>query len=60
MIRNSTKYLSYKDRKAFVNDLKPVYKAINEEAALDALEELEAKWGEKSPNSRVFSQLTIP
>jgi len=47
MIRSSTKYLSCKDRKAFVNDLKPVYKAISEEAALEALNELEVKWGEK-------------
>lgn len=47
MIRNSTKYLSYKDRKAFVADLKPVYQAVNEEAALIALDSLEAKWGEK-------------
>lgn len=46
-IRNSTKYLSYKDRKAFVADLKPVYQAIDEDSALDALSELEAKWGEK-------------
>lgn len=47
MIRNSTKYLSYKDRRSFINDLKPVYKAINEESALDALNLLEEKWGEK-------------
>ncbi len=47
MIRNSTKYLSWKDRKAFVNDLKPIYKAINEDSALNALQDLEDKWGEK-------------
>jgi transposase-like protein len=47
MIRNSTRYLSWKDRKTFTMDLKPVYQAINEEAALMALDELEAKWGEK-------------
>lgn len=47
MIRNSTKYLSWKDRKSFVNDLKPIYKAINEEAAMMALEALETKWGDK-------------
>lgn len=47
MIRNSTKYLSYKDRKSFVADLKPVYQAVNEEAAMIALDSLEAKWGEK-------------
>jgi transposase-like protein len=47
MIRNSTRYLSWKDRKTFAMDLKSVYQAINEEAALMALDELEAKWGEK-------------
>lgn len=47
MIRNSTRYLSYKDHKEFVSDLKPVYTAIDEAAALDALAELDAKWGEK-------------
>ncbi len=47
MIRNSTRYLSYKDRKTFVTDLKPIYTAIDEEAALDALAKLDAKWSEK-------------
>ncbi len=47
MIRNSTKYLSFKDRKAFVKDLNPVYTAIDEEAALNALDALDQKWGEK-------------
>lgn len=47
MIRNSTRYLSFKDRKAFVKDLNPVYTAIDEVAALDALDKLDQKWGEK-------------
>lgn len=47
VIRNSTRYLSYKDRKAFVADLKPVYKAVDETQALEALSFLEEKWGEK-------------
>lgn len=46
-IRASTRYVSYKDVKAFSADLKPIYKAVTEEAALAALEELDAKWGEK-------------
>lgn len=50
-IRNSTKYLSYKDLKEFTNDLKPIYKASTEEAALYALDELDEKWGKKYPNS---------
>ena len=46
-IRASTRYVSYKDLKAFTADLKPVYKAPTEEIALAAMDELEAKWGAK-------------
>lgn len=46
-IRASTRYVSYKDIKAFVADLKPIYKATTEESALAALDELEAKWASK-------------
>lgn len=46
-IRNSTKYLSYKDRKAFCNDLKNVYQAPTEETALLELDKLDEKWGNK-------------
>ncbi|GAB6084777.1 IS256 family transposase [Alkaliphilus crotonatoxidans] len=47
MIRNSTRYLSFKDRKAFIKDLNPIYTAIDEATALDALDKLDKKWGEK-------------
>ena len=47
VIRNFTKYLSYKDRKAFISDLKTVYTAIDETEALDALAAIESKWSEK-------------
>lgn len=46
-IRASTRYVSYKDIKAFTADLKPIYKASTEESALLALDEFEAKWGGK-------------
>lgn len=46
-IRNSTKYVSYKDRKEFISDLKKVYTAINEDSALQALSKLEDKWNNK-------------
>ena len=46
-IRNSSKYLSYKDLKAFNSDLKLVYTATTEEVALAELDRLEEKWGEK-------------
>jgi putative transposase len=48
-IRNSTKYVSYKDLKGLMSDLKLVYGAVNEEAALYALEEVREKWGKKYP-----------
>lgn len=46
-IRASTRYVSYKDVRAFVADLKPVYKAATENDALDALVVFENKWSEK-------------
>ena len=48
-IRNSLTYISYKDRKAVVADLKPIYTAQTEDEALFALEELAEKWDEKYP-----------
>ena len=48
-IRNSTKYVSYKDLKALMADLKLVYGAVSEEAALSALGEFGEKWGKKYP-----------
>ncbi len=48
-IRNSTKFISYKDIKSFTADLKKIYKASTEEAALSALEYLEEKWTKKYP-----------
>ncbi|WP_315115525.1 IS256 family transposase [Clostridium intestinale] len=46
-IRNSSKYLSYKDLKAFNADLKLVYTAVSEELALAELDKVEEKWGDK-------------
>ena len=48
-IRNSIKYVASKNQKAFMADLKCVYKAATLNAAELALDELEAKWGEKYP-----------
>jgi len=48
-IRNSLKYVASKNQKAFMADLKPVYKAATLNAAEIALDELETKWGEKYP-----------
>lgn len=49
MLRNSFKYVSYKDIKKFSSDFKSVYKAPNEELALRELEMLKEKWGKKYP-----------
>jgi transposase-like protein len=48
-IRNSLKYVTSKNQKAFMADLKCVYKATTLNAAESALDELETKWGEKYP-----------
>lgn len=48
-IRNSTRYVSYKDLKALVADLKAVYSAVDEPAALEALEAFAEKWNKKYP-----------
>ena len=48
-IRNSTKYVSYKDIKALMADLKRVYGAIDEETALYELEQFAKKWDAKYP-----------
>ena len=48
-IRNSLKYVASKNQKAFMADLKCVYKAVTLSAAESALDDLEAKWGEKYP-----------
>lgn len=44
-IRNSIKYIASKDKKAFMKDLKEVYKATTEDLALAQLENLKEKWG---------------
>jgi transposase-like protein len=48
-IRNSIKYVASKNQKAFMADLKCVYKAATLNAAEIALDELDAKWGDKYP-----------
>lgn len=48
-IRNSTRYVSYKDLKKVTADLKPIYKAVTEDAALAELDRFEEIWGAKYP-----------
>ena len=44
LIRNTMKYVSYKDRKELAQDLKTIYKASTEEEAYKNLQELKEKW----------------
>lgn len=46
-IRNSMRYVVWKDKKEFVVDLKTVYGAATREAAMNALTGFEEKWGSK-------------
>ena len=46
-LRNSSKYVSYKDLKALMSDLKAVYAAVDEQAALDALDDFCAELGQE-------------
>lgn len=48
-IRNCTRYVSYKDLKKVTADLKPIYKAATEEAALVELDRFEEEWDKKYP-----------
>ena len=48
-LRNSSKYVSYKDLKALMADLKEVYAAVDETAALDALDRFANRWDKKYP-----------
>lgn len=49
-IRNSMKHVPYKDMKAVAAALKPIYKAVNEQAAAAAMDEFEVQWGKKYPH----------
>ena len=48
-LRNSSKYVSYKDLKALMADLKAVYAAVDEPSAQSALDAFEEAWGKKYP-----------
>lgn len=48
-LRNSSKYVSYKDLKALMADLKKVYAAVDEPSAKEALESFSARWDKKYP-----------
>jgi len=68
-IRGSMRYVAYKDRKAVARDLKPIYRAVNDAAAWQALEAFDETWGERYPMiaeswrarwKYIFSFLALP
>ncbi len=48
-IRNTLKYVSYKDRKSFAHDLKSIYTSPNEQAGIAALNSVKDSWKSKYP-----------
>ena len=51
MIRNSVKFVYYKDMKSFCRDLKSIYTSINEQEGYNQLQEVKKKWGDKYPSA---------
>ena len=49
MIRNSIKYVPWKDYKAVTADLKRIYQSVTEEEALLALDQFAERWDDKYP-----------
>jgi len=63
LIRSSMKYVSWKDRKKAAAAMRPIYTAVNEEAAKAALDNLRRDFGKKSPGmiaawERAWDQFT--
>jgi putative transposase len=48
-IRSSMRFVTYQDRKKVAADLRPVYRAVNADAAHAALAAFDEKWGQKHP-----------
>src|SRR5579864_7912065 len=51
LIRNSLAFVSWKDRKSVVQDLKHVYRAATAQLALEWLDGFEKRWGKRYPAS---------
>jgi putative transposase len=49
LVRNSVKYMPWKDYKAVTTDLKLIYQSVTEAEALLALEQFSARWDGKYP-----------
>lgn len=48
-IRNTTRFVSYRDMKGLMADLKKVYAAVDEQTAMSELDNFDEKWGGKYP-----------
>ena len=59
-IRNSARYVSYEDWKALMADLKAVYVAVDEDAALNALEVFSERWDKKYPKISISRKNNWP
>lgn len=51
MIRNSVRFVYYKDLKAFCNDLKTIYTSKNEKSGYEQLQKVKDKWKDKYPTA---------
>lgn len=49
LIRGSIRYCSYSDRRAVIKDLRPIYSALNEQGAADALDAFANTWADQYP-----------
>lgn len=52
-IRNTTRFVSYKDLRTLMADLKKVYAAVDEQTALSELDNFDEKWSGKYPKIAV-------
>ena len=59
-IRNTTKFVSYKDIKELMSDLKKVYTAIDEQTAQYELDVFDGKWSKKYPKMAVSWRTNWP
>lgn len=50
-IRNAIRFIPYKHKSEFMRDMCKIYKAINQEDAMTAIDELNSKWSDKYPYS---------
>ena len=48
-IRNSLRYVNWKDRKAIIKDIKAIYQSANEQAASESLKNFKSNWNDKYP-----------